>query len=66
MEKYKGCPLLVQSETYPSLMVPGKSRTHTYMLECIAEKCAAFHTQDAFCEKFQTCVKLPSGEEKEG
>ena len=58
MAEYKGCPLLIQSDTYPSMTMRGEGHTRTYMLECIAEKCAAFHTQDAFCEKFQTRTKL--------
>lgn len=54
--KRKGCPLLVQSETNPSLTMKGQSWTRTYMLECIGEKCAAY--QGGMCDKFQTNVNL--------
>lgn len=69
MPKYKGCPLLVQSDTCPSMMITGESHTRTYMLECIAGKCAAFRADSEFCDKFMAYVRLPQsaqqGEEKQ-
>lgn len=56
--KRKGCPLLVQSDTNPSLTMTGQSWTRTYFLECLGEKCAAYHAQDGFCEKFQETVTV--------
>lgn len=56
--KRKGCPLLIQSDTNPSMTVQGQSWTRTYMLQCVGEKCAAYHTQDGFCERFQGTVVL--------
>ena len=52
----KGCPLLIQSDTNPSLTMAGQSWTRTYMLMCVGEKCAAY--QGGFCDKFQTDVIL--------
>lgn len=49
--KHKGCPLLIQQDTNPSMTVNGQSWTRTYMLECIGEKCAAY--EHGFCKKFQ-------------
>ena len=54
--KRKGCPLLVQSETNPSLTMKGQSWTRTYMLECIGEKCAAYNAAHSTCERFYTTV----------
>ena len=54
--KRKGCPVLIQSDTKPSLTVKGQSWTRRYMLECIGEKCAAY--QGGMCDKFQTNVIL--------
>lgn len=56
--KRKGCPLLIQSDTQPSWTVYGESHTHSYMLQCIGEKCAAYGTQDGFCERFQHSTAL--------
>lgn len=64
--KRKGCPLLVQSETNPSMTVKGQSWTTTYFLECIGEKCAAYHSQDGFCKKFQEKVRKSDIEQKGG
>lgn len=63
--KRKGCPLLIQSDTNASMTISGQSWTRTYMLECVGERCAAYHTQDAWCEKFQCTVKLRRLEEEE-
>ena len=62
--KRKGCPLLIQKDTNPSLTVSGQSWTRSYMLECIGERCAAYKTQDGFCEQFQ-CIVI-CREEMEG
>ena len=61
--KRKGCPLLIQQDTNPSLTMSGQSWTRTYMLECLGEKCAAYKRQDGFCEKFQTIVNIRKGED---
>lgn len=63
--KRKGCPLLVQSDTNPSLTMRGQSWTRTYLLECPGEKCAAYSVPDGFCKKFHHTVVLRE-EEKEG
>lgn len=60
--KRKGCPLLVQSDTNPSMTVQGQYWTRTYLLECLGEKCAAYHSQDGFCDKFQGIVDMKKGE----
>lgn len=57
--KRKGCPLLIQSDTNPSLTMAGQSWTRTYMLMCVGEKCAAY--QGGFCVKYQTDVVLKEG-----
>ena len=62
--KRKGCPLLIQSDTNPSMTISGQSWTRTYMLEWLGEKCAAYHCQDGFCEKFQTLVIMPERREE--
>lgn len=64
MANRKACPLLVQSDTSPSLTIQGEAYTRVYFLECLGEKCAAFSTQDCFCEKFQHTVK--AAQRKEG
>ena len=58
--KYKGCPLLIQSDTNPSLTKQGQSWTRTYMLECVGEKCIAY--QDGYCKKFCGPVELEEEE----
>ncbi len=60
----KGCPLLVQSDTTPSLTMTGQSWTRTYFLECLGEKCAAYHAQDGFCKKFQGRVTAKEATQK--
>lgn len=65
MAEYKGCPLLIQSDTYPSLTIQGESHTRSYMLECIAEKCAAYRADSGFCDKFMSCVKLPPAQKED-
>lgn len=60
--KRKGCPLLVQSDTNPSLTVSNQSFTRTWFLECLGEKCAAYHEQDGFCGKFGGRVDLAVAE----
>jgi len=64
----KVCPLLVQSETNPSLTMKGQSWTRTYFTECLGEKCAAYHSQDNFCEKFRERVDMKEAalEEQKG
>lgn len=44
--KMKGCPLLIQSHTSPSMMIRDESYTKSYMLECIGNKCAAYVSGD--------------------
>lgn len=56
--KRKACPLLVQSDTNLSMTIGGQSWTRTYFLRCIGEECAAYHTQDGFCEKWQNSTGL--------
>lgn len=58
IEKRKACPLLVQSDTNPSMTVNGQSWTRTYFLECLGDRCAAYHPQDGFCERWQCSVNL--------
>ncbi len=58
--KRKECPLLIQSETNPSMTVEGMSRTRTYMLDCVGEKCAAY--LGGRCVKYQTYVEVGEGE----
>lgn len=55
--KRKLCPLLIQSETNPSMTIQGQSRTSTYFLECLGEKCAAYNEGHTTCERFYTSVK---------
>lgn len=64
--KRKACPLLVQSDTNRSLTVEGQSWRRTYFLECLGEKCAAYHHQDGFCEKFQGTVNVKEAALKGG
>lgn len=54
--KRKVCPLLIQSDTNPSFRVEGQSWTRTYFLECLGNKCAAYH--DYFCNRWETSVRL--------
>ena len=56
----KACPLLVQSDTNPSLTMQGQSWTRTYMLQCAGEKCVAY--QDGYCKKFCRTVELEDKE----
>lgn len=56
--KRKGCPLLIQQDTNPSMTISGQSWTRTYMLECIGEKCAAYKAEDGYCEKFHGNVLI--------
>lgn len=49
--KRKACPLLVQSDTSPSLTVPGESYTRTFFLECLGGQCAAFVS--GRCKRFK-------------
>ena len=58
----KLCPLLVQSDTTPSLTMQGESWTRTYFAECIGEKCMAYRKQDGFCELWE---RVTRGEEAE-
>ena len=60
----KCCPLLVQSETNPSMTVAGQSWARTWFAECIGEKCAAY--QGGLCAKFQTDVILKGEALKDG
>lgn len=55
--RMKGCPLLVQSDTNPSMTIEGESHTRTYMLRCVGNNCAAY--RDGFCSKFETDVIIP-------
>lgn len=63
--KRKSCPLLVQSNTEPSLTMQGASYSRTFFIECLGEKCAAYNQQYGFCEKFQSTVIIPASEEDE-
>lgn len=56
MAEIKGCPLLIQSDTYPSYTMPGESHTRAYMLSCVEEKCAAY--QNGKCMKFESDIYL--------
>lgn len=58
----KGCPLLPQNDTYPSMFVEGESHGRTYFLTCMKNKCAAFN--DGVCGVFGTEVES-SGRSKE-
>lgn len=58
--KRKGCPLLIQSDTNPSLTMQGQSWTRTYMLQCVGEKCVAY--QDGYCKKFCGTTELEDKE----
>lgn len=57
--EHKACPLLVGSETQPSATIPGQSWTSSYFRECLGNKCAAYHSQDGFCERFKSVVSVP-------
>lgn len=61
--KRKGCPLLIQSDTNPSLTMSGQSWTRTYMLECVGEKCAAYW-ENGYCETFKKNVNMPERREE--
>lgn len=56
--KLKGCPLLPQSDTYPSFTMPGESHMRTFLIPCIREKCVAYNNKTAFhwCEHFRASV----------
>lgn len=56
--KRKGCPLLIQQDTNPSMTITGQSWTRSYMLECLGEKCSAYKLCDGkgICMKFETLV----------
>jgi hypothetical protein len=56
--KRKVCPLLVQSDTTPSLTVNGETYTRTYFLPCIGEDCVAYHALDGYCKKWQSNTML--------
>lgn len=62
----KSCPLLVQSNTEPSLTIQGASYTRTFFIECLGEKCAAYIKQDGFCKKFQSTVIILANQVEEG
>ncbi len=55
----KGCPLLVQKETSPSLTVAGESHTYSAFSQCQGSSCAAY--SDGICKMFET--KASTGEE---
>lgn len=55
----KACPLLVGSETQQSATLPGYSCSSSYFSECLGDKCAAYHSQDGFCERFKSFVNVP-------
>lgn len=58
----KLCPLLVQSDTTPSLTMLGESWQRTYFAECIGEKCMAYRKQDRFCEVWQRVTRAEYAE----
>lgn len=67
--KRKGCPLLVQSDTNPSLTVRGQSWTRAYMLPCIGSKCAAFCVKKGlrgYCKQFDTYLATYDNVEESG
>lgn len=49
-KKARGCPLLIQSDTFPSRTVAGEAHTRTFMLSCIEDKCMAYRS--GICEKW--------------
>ena len=59
----KLCPLLVQSDTTPSLTMQGESWTRTYFAECIGEKCMAYRKQDGFCELWERVTRAEEATE---
>ena len=61
----KGCPLLVQSETNPSLTMAGQSWTRTWFLDCSGPACAAWDEVTHECNRFGTCVDIQK-EDKDG
>ena len=56
---FKGCPLLVQSDTHPSLTMRGESHTRSYFLPCLGQKCAAYEwgPNGGDCHHFGTKVR---------
>lgn len=64
--KNKGCPLLLQSDTHPSLTMRGESHTRSYFLPCLERKCAAykFENGSAKCLRFGTAVYYRTAEEE--
>ena len=49
-DKLKACPLLVQSDTIPSLTIEGEAHTRVYFLRCLGDTCAAY--KDGYCKQF--------------
>lgn len=56
VQRVKGCPLLPQNDTHPSMCVEGESHGRTYFLACLKDRCAAFN--DGVCGVFGTEVEL--------
>ncbi len=52
MANYKACPLLLQSDTNPSLMMEGEKHTRTYFLRCLGDECVAY--KDGLCMRFDS------------
>lgn len=63
--KRKACPLLIQSDTNPSLTMAGQSWTRTFFIECLGPKCAAWDEVTHECHRFGTCVDMAK-EDKDG
>lgn len=55
----KGCPLLPQNDTHPSMCVEGESHGRTFFLACLKDKCAAY--KEGTCGVFGTEVDSDGG-----
>ncbi len=56
----KACPLLPQSDTFPSMTIQGEAHSRTYFLRCLGIKCASF--RHGYCQKLRNSVVLPAEE----
>lgn len=62
MPEYKACPLLVHSDTSPSMTIAGESYTRTYFLRCLGPKCVACENGN-FCKRFENGVLMPTNDD---
>ena len=53
--KKKACLLLIQSESWQDMSLPGDSHTRSYFLECLEDRCAAF--LNGSCRRFDTSTE---------